>query len=127
MHSKHENPEARLETLREGDPRLQMPIADESIIKYWFELGLCLNGGYGDSPLTYSEVKSYSDLVADLSPFESVSLVKMSAAYASEKAQATNDINRPSPHEGKADIDAMRSGVAAAFKAMFEYHKKPSK
>lgn len=85
--------------LHKDDPRRELPQADEYIVSYWHDLGMCLNGGYGNTPLTYSEIKAYSDTVSDLSPFDCKMLVVMSKAYISECHAATEEYGRPSPIE----------------------------
>lgn len=71
-----------------------MPYADEFIVGCWHEIGLCGSGGYGMTPLTYQEVKAYSDLVIELTPFEASALIKMSKAYISEQSLATKELHR---------------------------------
>lgn len=77
-----------------SDPRLHMPHADEFIVSCWHELGLCSSGGYGLNSLTFQEVKAYSDLVVELTPFEATSIVKMSKAYVGEQSLASKDKSR---------------------------------
>lgn len=125
IHNKDDNPQSRIEQLTEGDPLLDLPDTDQFIIGCWHELGLCVSGGYGFTPLSFTEIKAYSDSVVELSPFDVSIIAKMSRIYVSEQALATKDVARPAPHEGAANVDLIRQNVAKAFKAMFQ--NQPSK
>lgn len=74
-----------------------MPETDSFIVSYWHELGLCSNGGYGFIPLSFAEIKAYSDSVNQLEPFEVSAIARMSKAYVSEQSAATKDLGRQSP------------------------------
>ena len=100
-----------------------MPQVDSYLIDVWHELGRALSGGYGLVPLTFTEIKAYSDSVYELNSFDCSMLSRMSREYVTEQAAASQDANRPAPHEGKANIEAMRNNVAQAFKAMFKQLK----
>ena len=119
-HDKDDSNKSRYESLAEGDPLLDLPECDEFIVTCWHELGLCLSGGYGSTPLTFTEIKAYSDSACELSNSDVSVIAKMSRLYCSEQSAATNDINRPAPHEGSANIDIMRQNVAKSLKAMFK-------
>jgi hypothetical protein len=96
-----------------------LPHVDSYLIDVWHELGRALSGGYGLVPLTFTEIKAYSDSVYELNSFDCSMLSRMSREYVSEQAAASQDANRPAPHEGKANIEAIRSNVAKSLKAMF--------
>lgn len=123
FHDKEES-KTRLERLQDGDPLLDMPEADSFLLSVWFDLGKCLSGGYGLTPLTYQEIKAYSDSVIKLTPFECKTLIAMSRIYVSEQSAATSDIHRKAPHEGEASLESMRSNVVKAFKSMIRKSSK---
>ena len=114
--------------MADGDPLKDMPPCDENLVKCWHELGRCVNSGYGVVPLTFTEIKAYSDTVADLSSFEVSTLAMMSKVYVNEYSAATSDITRPAPHEGKGSLEVLRNNIAEAFKVAFKrvQEKKPA-
>jgi len=120
LHDKDDKPKSRIEQLTDGDPLLELPETNQFIVGCWHELGMCFSGGYGLTPLTFSEIKSYSDSVCQLDSFEVSAIAKMSKAYVNENTLATRDIARAAPHEGEGSIDLIRNNVAEAFKAMFK-------
>lgn len=119
LHDKDNEARARIENLQDGDPLLELPECDSFIANAWHEMGMCLSGGYGSVPLPYTEIKAYSDSVAELDSFEVSIIAKMSRLYVSEKSAATAEVSRPAPHEGVGNLKVMRNNVAEKLKAMF--------
>ena len=91
LNDKDNEPKARIESLKDGDPRLDLPDCDPFIAKAWHELGMCSSGSYGYTSLSFVEIKAYSDSACALDEFDVSAIAKMSRVYVSEQAAATKD------------------------------------
>ena len=77
-----------------------MPDCDQFIANGWHDLGLTSSEGMGETPLKWSEVKSYSEIMAlDLQPFEAETIVNMSKTYIRFKHEATENRGVLSPYQ----------------------------
>lgn len=99
-----------------------MPEADSHLISAWHQCGLCSTGGAGFSVLNWSEIDAYSRVTkSQLTPWEAQTLRIMSSCYIGEYQKASDDANRPAPYcSDEVNLEALRSNVAQAFKAMFK-------
>lgn len=99
MHSKDNKPKARADSIKEGNPLLDLPDADRYIISAWRDMGLVDSSAGELSPLSFTEIKSYSDSVQQLDEFECSQIRIMSREYMSEKHESTQSKLRSSPLE----------------------------
>ena len=68
------------------------------LIGWLFEVGPVVNGGMGQSPLSYSDIKTWSDMVGvNVTGWEATTIKNLSNAYLSEYQQA-KDPQRPNPN-----------------------------
>ena len=86
-----------------------MPIADDFIVNAWHELGRCLSGGYGELPLTFTEIKAYSDSANTLTSFEVSEIARMSRDYINEKAASTAEVARDCEIKSIEDYEKIRN------------------
>ena len=106
-----------------------MPKADQILINDFHSLGFSLNIGNGNTPLTWLEIKAFSDLRFEkLSMFESESLIMMSREYCSWLIKAS-DLNCQSPWHSETynAIESNATQVNAGFKALMARAKKKNK
>ncbi len=89
QHEKDNDPKQRIETL--GNSKLNcLPDADRFIVCCFIECGVCLSGGMGISPITWTELNNYIKCSkTNISGYESELIIKMSREYCnfSHKAQ----------------------------------------
>jgi len=52
---------------------------------------MCSSGGYGYTPLSFVEIKAYSDSVCQLNEFDVSAIAKMSRIYVNEQSASTKD------------------------------------
>jgi hypothetical protein len=73
---------SRIQDLGVENIACTMPEADSLIVSYFHKLGFNLNVGMGSYPVTWSELKSFSDsLASSLDEWESDQLIMMSREY----------------------------------------------
>jgi len=67
-------------------PELKMPDVDshDYVLEMFYETGMILNGAHGAVPITWTELRNYSDQSGNvLTPWESSMVMKLSRAYCS--------------------------------------------
>ncbi len=67
-------------------PELKMPEVDshEYVLEMFYETGMIMNGAHGAVPITWTELRNYSDQSGNvLTPWESSMVMKLSRAYCS--------------------------------------------
>lgn len=75
---------SRLELLlaNEGTPLFPEVARGEYLLAHWFELGLTATSGMGLCPLSFQEIKAFSQCIeVELLSWESVTLRRMSVEY----------------------------------------------
>lgn len=116
-------------------PELKMPEIDshEYILELFYQSGMILNGAHGAVPITWTELRNYSEQSGvDLTPWESEIVMRLSRAYCS----AYHDGQKPEAlppwmPEDTDSITKQRENVsntlAAMGQAMKESKPKPRK
>ena len=67
-------------------PELKMPDVDshDYVLEMFYETGMIMNGAHGAVPITWTELRNYSDQSGNvLTPWESSLVMKLSRAYCS--------------------------------------------
>jgi hypothetical protein len=67
-------------------PELKMPDVDshDYVLEMFYETGMIMNGAHGAVPITWTELRNYSDQSGNvLTPWESSMVMKLSRAYCS--------------------------------------------
>jgi hypothetical protein len=123
--NKEDETRSRIKRLSESHPNapeLKMPELDshEYVLELFYESGMVLNGANGAVPITWTELRNYSDQSgAVLTPWESKMIINMSRAYCT----AYHDGQSPSAlppwvDDSQEALAAMRESVASKFKAL---------
>ena len=115
----------RIKRLAERDvdaPELKMPAIDshDYILDIFYETGMVLNGAHGAVPISWTELRNYSDQSGSiLTPWESSVVMKLSRAYCSAYHDGQDAAALP-PYmpEDEDSLNAMRASVAARFKSL---------
>lgn len=87
--NKDDESKSRYKRLSEKDaeaPELKMPEVDshEYVLEMFYETGMVMNGAHGAVPITWTELRNYSDQSGSvLTPWESSMVMKLSRAYCS--------------------------------------------
>jgi len=116
---------SRYKRLSERDaeaPELKMPDIDshEYVLEMFYETGMIMNGAHGAVPITWTELRNYSDQSGNvLTPWESSMVMKLSRAYCSAYHDG-QDVAALPPYmpEDEDSLSAMRASVAARFKSL---------
>lgn len=116
---------SRYKRLSERDiesPELKMPEIDshEYVLSLFYETGMVLNGVNGAVPITWTELRNYSDQSGNvLTPWESSMVMKLSRAYCSAYHDGQDAAALP-PYMPD-DIDSIakqRASVSSALASM---------
>lgn len=114
--------ESRFETLLSQDSHLtELPelIGYDHVYEYLYELGFASGGAMSIQPLTFTEIKSWSDLMkTPLSIFEAESIHYLSKVYVSQRHEAEDPLC-PTPFAPEVWMnDEKRSNVTNFFKTL---------
>jgi plasmid maintenance system killer protein len=105
QYAKQENPKSRFDTLTEDHPAKCLPEIN-GYLSICFQLsGVCLTGSAGIIPLTWVELKAFSQQSGyELTGWESEQIIEMSRDYCHTSFQA-KDFNFPAPYQEWFDSD----------------------
>lgn len=116
---------SRIKRISESNPdapELRMPDIEshEYVLGLFYETGMVMNGANGAVPITWTELRNYSDQSgAVLTPWESSTVMNMSRAYCSAYHDGqTPEALPPWVDDSEESLEAMRASVAAKFKAI---------
>jgi hypothetical protein len=104
---------------RIGSPLASLPPVDGAyyLIDYLMELGPANSNGMGLSPVSYSEIRDYSEITnTHLTPWDAHMLRHLSRVYVGQY-NLSKEINTPAPYEEAMSLDEKRKAVVAGFKA----------
>lgn len=115
--------QSRIESLEEDSPHRRMPDAGiaDYLLQELFLIGICSSGANGPVPLTWSELKSYTELASvEFDPWECETLIELSRAYVSGLL-AARDANMPPPYlpDDPESVEAIKKAEAARMKRAF--------
>lgn len=98
----------------------ELPEADEYVLNVFFQLGICNRGGMSICPLSWSELKAFSELNrCDLSKWEAETVIMMSRQYCLwYRKGVKRDCSSPWFNGSQVSIESNRIRVANAMKAM---------
>lgn len=98
MHKSDKNPKSRVSTLEDGHPAKQIPDSDLYLTLCFGLLGYCSSSGMGASPISWVELKAFSDQSGyRLNGWESEQIIQMSREYCSMSIKA-KELNCPAPY-----------------------------
>jgi len=109
QYTKQENPKSRIDTLTKDHPAKCLPEIN-GYLSICFQLsGVCLTGSMGVIPLTWLEIKAFSQQSGyHLSGWESEQIFKMSSSYCQMACKA-KELGCPPPYsEGFDDEDQLQ-------------------
>jgi len=116
-----ENDLSRLEKYQREDaePPPPPPLGEFGYLINWlFEVGPIINGGMGQSPLSFQEIKAWNDLMGiNLTGNEAIILHKLSSVYLSEYQH--RELNRSCPSDNEY-IEDTRKKVSGQFQALLK-------
>lgn len=123
--NKDDASKSRIKRISESNPdapELRMPEIEshEYVLGLFYEAGMVLNGANGAVPITWTELRNYSDQSgAVLTPWESSMVMNMSRAYCSAYHDGqTPEALPPWVDDSEESLEAMRASVAAKLKAI---------
>lgn len=105
----------RLKIYGEDNPICKLPECDEVVCRAFMECGLFSSGGMSIAPLTWSEVKAYSDLSRqDLTAWEAENVMMMSREYCSfsQKAKDWVCVQPYWPEMDEDELEAYRDSIS---------------
>lgn len=126
-----EKEESRWELLSiENSPLLELPETEgaEYLLDYLFEVGPMNTLGMGPSPITYTDIKHWSEITnTHISPLDAHLLRHLSREYVSQ-FNASKENNAPAPAlEDQKTIEEQRSTVVSKFKAFAQSKNSANK
>lgn len=115
---------SRLWKLQEQGREPKLPeVACSYLLDCFFEVGPAQSGGMGQAPLSFQEIDAWSRLTGrSVSPFEALTLRRMSMAWVAESARAEDPDASP-PWAGEQVTVEERVRVADSLQAALEGRK----